>query len=101
MNEWEFTDLVTTWVNALIQADNNSPFRDARAEQQAHGSAERRDFTLLDKNGQPILTGEFKLPDKADGATPFNTGVGVFFAHSRLMTISPLCPNKTKGRKNY
>ena len=76
MNEWEFTALVTTWVTALVQADNNSPFREARTEQKANDwSAERRDFTLLDKNGQPILTGEFKLPDKADGATPFNTAV--------------------------
>lgn len=76
MNEWEFTALVTTWVTALVQADANSPFQEARTEQRANDwSAERRDFTLLDKNGQPILTGEFKLPDKADGATPFNTGV--------------------------
>jgi type I restriction-modification system DNA methylase subunit len=76
MNEWEFTALVTTWVTALVQADNNSPFQEARTEQRANDwSAERRDFTLLDKNGLPILTGEFKLPDKADGATPFNTAV--------------------------
>lgn len=76
MNEWEFTALVTTWVTQLIQADTNSPFLEARTEQRATSwSAERRDFTLLGRDGQPILTGEFKLPDKADGATPFNTAV--------------------------
>ncbi len=76
MNEWEFTSLVTTWVTQLIAADAGSPFQEARTEQRANDwSTERRDFTLLDKNGLPVLTGEFKLPDKADGATPFNTGV--------------------------
>ena len=70
MNEWEFTALITTWVTALVQTDINSPFLESRIEQRANEwSAERRDFTLLDKNKQPVLAGEFKLPDKAEVAT--------------------------------
>lgn len=76
MNEWDFTASVVSWVNALIGSDRSLPFKEARTEQvKGDGSTQRRDFSLLDESGRAVLTGEFKLPDRADGATPYNATV--------------------------
>lgn len=76
MNEWDFTAKVISWVDALIRVDPSLPFREARTEQVKDAqSQQRRDFSLLDSSGRALITGELKLPDKADGKTPYNAKV--------------------------
>lgn len=75
VTEWEFTGDVVSWINELIAESPELPFSRAKTEQRAAGSAQRRDVTLLDRHGNPAVTGEIKLPDKADGGTPFNNAV--------------------------
>ena len=71
MNEWEFTQLAATWMQQAIDADPSLPFRHARTEQTTHGSATRRDLTLLDAGNRPLLTGEVKMPYQPDGNSPY------------------------------
>lgn len=75
MNEWDFTTNVVSWINALIARNPELPFKEARAEMKSAGSAQRRDLTLVGHDGRNLLTGEFKLPDKADGGSPYNAAV--------------------------
>jgi hypothetical protein len=70
MNEWEFTADVAGWINEILQKDPSLPFDRAKCEQTKEGSSKRRDLTLLDKNGRPVLTGEIKLPYRKDGGSP-------------------------------
>lgn len=75
MNEWEFTQLAVTWMQQVIDADPLLPFRQARVEQTASGSAKRRDITLLNESRKPVLTGEVKMPYRPDGHSPFRREV--------------------------
>ncbi len=75
MNEWEFTGDVVVWLNQLIAADPSLPFSKASTEQRGTGSQRRRDITILDRKGNPIVTGEIKLPHRPDGGSPFNPPV--------------------------
>lgn len=72
MNEWTFTAAVASWLNLIIDKNADLPFGHASVEEQGSKSRKRRDLTLTDRNGVIVLTGEVKLPDKRDGATPFN-----------------------------
>jgi N-6 DNA Methylase len=74
INEWEFTGDVVVWFSDIL-AEGGFPFSAAKTEQQTQGSAKRRDVTLLDRKGNAVITGEIKLPDRKDGASPFNDTV--------------------------
>lgn len=75
MNEWEFTGEVKSWIDQIVQRNTNLPFSGASVETKGRGSQKRRDLTLRDKNGDPLLTGEVKLPDAPDGSSPYRADV--------------------------
>lgn len=75
MNEWEFTGEVKSWIDQIVQRNTNLPFSGASVETKGRGSQKRRDLTLRDKNGEPLLTGEVKLPDAPDGSSPYRADV--------------------------
>lgn len=75
ITEWEFTADVVGWINSIINEESTLAFSAAKTEQRTQGSQKRRDVTLLDRKGNPVVTGEIKLPDRADGGTPFNAAV--------------------------
>ena len=75
MNEWGFTGEVKSWIDQIVQRNTNLPFSGARVEEVGHGSKKRRDLTLVDRNGVALLTGEVKLPDAPDGASPYRAEV--------------------------
>jgi len=72
VNEWEFTAQVASEINTFLDRNPDFPFSKAACEQRGKGSAKRRDLTLLDKSNRVVLTGEIKLPFRAEGGTPFN-----------------------------
>jgi hypothetical protein len=71
MNEWGFTGEVKSWIDQIAKLNSNLPFAGARVEDVGKGSQKRRDLTLIDRNGEAIMTGEVKLPDAADGGSPY------------------------------
>ena len=75
MNEWGFTGEVKSWIDQIAKLNSNLPFAGARVEDVGKGSLKRRDLTLIDRNGDAILTGEVKLPDAPDGGSPYRTEV--------------------------
>lgn len=75
MNEWEFTGDVNSWFNELLARTPIPPFHRSKVEQTGSGSRKRRDLTLLDKSKRALITGEIKLPYKADGNSPYITKV--------------------------
>lgn len=75
MNEWEFTGEVKSWIDQILQRNNTLPFLRASVEQKGRGSQKRRDLSLVGRDGQTILTGEIKMPDAADGTTPYRSEV--------------------------
>jgi len=75
MNEWGFTGEVKSWIDQIVRLNSNLPFAGARVEDVGRGSQKRRDLTLIDRNGDPILTGEVKLPDAPDGGSPYRAEV--------------------------
>lgn len=75
MNEWEFTGEVKSWIDQIVQRNTNLPFSGASIETKGSGSQKRRDLTLCDKNSEPLLTGEVKLPDALDGSSPYRADV--------------------------
>ena len=75
MNELEFTNEVSNWINAIISQSPGLPFSRAKCEQHKKGSLKRRDLTLLDRDRRVVLTGEVKLPYQKDGGSPYNTSL--------------------------
>lgn len=75
MNEWEFVGEVKSWVDQIIQHNPSLPFSRAKTEQTGRGSNKRRDLTIIDHDGRPILTGEVKLPYAKDGTSPYRSDV--------------------------
>ena len=73
--EWEFTAEAAGWINEILARKPDLPFSAAKCEQRSAGSLTRRDLTLLDKDGKVVLTGEVKLPYRADGGSPYNVDV--------------------------
>ncbi|HJW84206.1 MAG TPA: N-6 DNA methylase, partial [Anaerolineae bacterium] len=86
VNEWSFTGDVASQINELLLQHPELPFQRARIEEWGSGRKKRRDLTLLGKDGQPVLTGEVKMPDKPDGRSPFQQGV-VEDAHRKANDI--------------
>jgi len=75
MNEWGFTGEVKSWIDQIVKLNSNLPFAGARVEDVGKGSQKRRDLTLIDRNGEAIMTGEVKLPDAPDGGSPYRAEV--------------------------
>ena len=75
MNEWGFTGEVKSWIDQIAKLNSNLPFAGARVEDVGRGTQKRRDLTLIDRNGDVILTGEVKLPDAPDGGSPYRAEV--------------------------
>lgn len=75
MNEWGFTGEVKSWIDQIAKLNSNLPFAGARVEDVGKGSQKRRDLTLIDRNGEALLTGEVKLPDAPDGGSPYRAEV--------------------------
>lgn len=75
MNEWGFTGEVKSWIDQIAKLNSNLPFAGARVEDVGKGSQKRRDLTLIDRNGDAIMTGEVKLPDAPDGGSPYRAEV--------------------------
>lgn len=75
MNEWGFTGEVKSWIDQIVKLNSNLPFAGARVEEVGKGSKKRRDLTLVDRNGEAIMTGEVKLPDAPDGGSPYRAEV--------------------------
>ncbi len=75
MNEWGFAGEVKSWIDQIAKLNSNLPFAGARVEDVGKGSQKRRDLTLIDRNGEAIMTGEVKLPDAPDGGSPYRAEV--------------------------
>lgn len=75
MNEWGFTGEVKSWIDQIVQRNTSLPFAGAKVEDVGKGSQKRRNLTLIDRNGDPLLTGEVKLPDAPDGGSPYRAEV--------------------------
>ena len=71
MTEWEFTGDAKSWLDQAIQQDPPLPFKEAKVEQRGSGSNQRRDLSLLGKDGRVLITGEVKLPYRKDGSSPY------------------------------
>ena len=72
IHEVDFTSQAAGWINQLAEANGNGfPIGSAKIETLSAGSRKRRDLTIYDRSGQPILTGEVKLPWAVDGYSPF------------------------------
>ena len=71
INEWEFTADVAKWIAEILIRNPRLPFSEAKCEQRGSDSLKRRDLTLFDKNRVKVLTGEIKLPYRADGGNPY------------------------------
>ncbi|MGB8644715.1 MAG: N-6 DNA methylase, partial [Anaerolineae bacterium] len=86
VTEWELTGETASRINLILQAHPELPFKEARVEERARGSLKRRDLTLYNRAGTPVLTGEAKMPDSPDGRTPFQQGL-VEDAHRKADAI--------------
>ena len=75
MNEWGFTGEIKSWIDQIAKLNSSLPFAGARIEAVGKGSQKRRDLTLVDRNGDALLTGEVKLPDAPDGGSPYRAEV--------------------------
>ena len=74
MNEWDFTSLAMSWMNAAIQRNRDLPFTECRCEEQSAGSRKRRDLTLHG-DGKILVTGEVKMPYQPEGGSPLRASV--------------------------
>ena len=73
VDERTFAAEVAGWVTELLNSRPDLPFSHARVEDHVSGTARRHDFRLYRRHtGQPILTGEIKMPDSAQGTHPLN-----------------------------
>ena len=73
VDERTFAAEVAGWVTELLNSRPDLPFSHARVEDHVGGTARRHDFRLYRRHtGQPVLTGEIKMPDSAQGTHPLN-----------------------------
>lgn len=70
--EWTFAADAAKWMSSCLRERSGLPFADAKVEQRGAGSARRNDLVLYDRDGKPALSGEIKLPDTAEGQSPFH-----------------------------
>ena len=61
------------WVTELLNAKPDLPFGRASVEEHVQGTARRHDFRLHRRHtDEPVLSGEIKMPDSAQGSHPLN-----------------------------
>ena len=71
-NEWTFAADVCETIQGILADSPGLPFSEAKVEEGVKGGRKRRDLTLYRTAGQPVLTGEIKLPDRPDGQSPYS-----------------------------
>lgn len=74
-NEWSFTSEVATWITQILETRPDLPFKNARVEKPDQYSQKRNDLVIYGRDGKPAISGEMKMPDKANGGTPYNAVV--------------------------
>ena len=73
VDERTFAAEVAGWVTEFLNGRPDLPFSRATVEEHVAGTAQRHDFRLYRRDtGQPVLTGEIKMPDSAQGNHPLN-----------------------------
>ena len=73
VDERTFAAEIAGWVTELLNGRPDLPFDRAVVEEHVQGSARRHDFRLYRRHtNQPVLTGEIKMPDSAQGNHPLN-----------------------------
>ena len=73
MNEQEFQGLLIHWTAEAAAQEPNLPFGGMRQEKPRPRKGqmpERQDVVLHDRRGRPLISGELRLPDHPEGATP-------------------------------
>lgn len=85
-NEWNFSGNAAAMISAVLQQEQyrDSPLGHAEPELTELKGAKRLDLVLFqrDRDSEPIVTGELKVPWTAEGRTPYNSSV-VRDAHSK------------------
>ena len=73
VDERTFAAEIAGWVTEFLNSRPDLPFSHARVEEHVGGTAQRHDFRLYRRHtGQPVLTGEIKMPDSPQGNHPLN-----------------------------
>ena len=74
VDERTFASDVAGWVNQILNARPDLPFGRASVEEHIEeGTSPRHDFRLYRRHtNTPVLTGEIKMPDSAQGRHPLN-----------------------------
>ena len=73
VDERTFAAEVAGWVTEVLNSRPDLPFSHALVEDHVGSTARRHDFRLYRRHtGQPVLTGEIKMPDSAQGNHPLN-----------------------------
>ena len=73
VDERTFAAEIAGWVTEFLNGRPDLPFGRAAVEEHVQGSARRHDFRLYRRHtDQPVLTGEIKMPDSAQGNHPLN-----------------------------
>ena len=73
VDERTFAAEVAGWVTEFLNGRPDLPFSRASVEEHVGGTARRHDFRLYSRHtNQPVLTGEIKMPDSAQGNHPLN-----------------------------
>ena len=73
VDERTFAAEVAGWVSELLNGRPDLPFSRASVEEHVAGTAQRHDFRLYRRHSDlPVLTGEIKMPDSAQGNHPLN-----------------------------
>ena len=73
VDERTFAAEIAGWVTEFLNGRPDLPFSRASVEDHVGGTAQRHDFRLYKRDtGQPVLTGEIKMPDSAQGNHPLN-----------------------------
>ena len=73
IDERTFVAEIAGWVTALLAERPDLPFSHASVENHVVGTTQRHDFRLYERRGEPpVLTGEIKMPDSAQGNHPLN-----------------------------
>ena len=73
VDERTFAADVAGWVNEFLKGRPDLPFSRAYVEEHVSETTRRHDFKLYRSgDGQPVLSGEIKMPDSVEGNHPLN-----------------------------
>ena len=73
VDERTFAAEISGWVTEFLNSRPDLPFSRASVEDHVGGTAQRHDFLLYRRHtDEPVLTGEIKMPDSAQGNHPLN-----------------------------